>query len=162
MRPRTIECILCKGLVAYSKDDRTRFNSHMNIEHGISHSLSFILAGCLMNEEEREAVANIIEEREEKINSIVSHVDSVPIDEGNTLEERSKRRSSGRLDEEAEPIKSSVKLEPNSLNKRSKREKHRIEDANDLDSNYTKNAGNFSFVASDLVTEDVKTQEAKI
>ena len=75
MRPNTINCILCKGLVAYSKDDRTRFNSHMNIEHGISHSLSFILAGCLMNEEEREAVANIIEEREEKINSIVSDVD---------------------------------------------------------------------------------------
>ena len=83
--PPEIRAYKCRGeeglyvkslrLVAYSKDDRTRFNNHMNIEHGISHSLSFILAGCLMNEEEREAVANIIEEREEKINSIVTDVD---------------------------------------------------------------------------------------
>lgn len=72
MRANTIICILCRGIVAYTKKDRNRFNSHMNIEHGVSYSLNYILAGCLMNDDERNVVANIIEDREEKID-VINH-----------------------------------------------------------------------------------------
>jgi len=72
MRANTIICILCRGIVAYTKKDRIRFNSHMSIEHGVSYSLNYILAGCLMNDDERNVVANIIEDREEKID-VINH-----------------------------------------------------------------------------------------
>ena len=65
MRAKSFSCILCQGLVAYSKGGRSRFDDHMNVEHGVSANLNFILAGCLMTQEEREVVAAIIEEREE-------------------------------------------------------------------------------------------------
>jgi len=64
MKPGTIFCALCQGIVSYKKGDSSRFNDHMNIEHGAYHNLRYILAGCLMNSEERNIVAEIIEERE--------------------------------------------------------------------------------------------------
>ena len=39
----------------------------MDIEHGITSNLTFILAGCLMSSEEREVVAQIIEVTEKII-----------------------------------------------------------------------------------------------
>jgi len=64
MRPGTVFCILCQGIVTYKNGDTKRFNDHMNIEHGAFHNLRYLLAGCLMNNEERNIVAEIIEERE--------------------------------------------------------------------------------------------------
>ena len=64
MRPGTVFCILCQGIVAYKKGDTKRFDDHMNIEHGAYHNLKYILAGCLMNVEERNIVAEIVEERQ--------------------------------------------------------------------------------------------------
>jgi len=64
MKPGTIFCVLCQGIVSYKNGDSNRFNDHMNIEHGAYHNLRYILAGCLMNSEERNIVAEIIEERE--------------------------------------------------------------------------------------------------
>eukprot|EP00092_Neocalanus_flemingeri_P026714 GFUD01028964.1.p1 GENE.GFUD01028964.1~~GFUD01028964.1.p1 ORF type:complete len:488 (+),score=96.23 GFUD01028964.1:238-1701(+) len=64
MKPGTVFCVLCQGVVSYKKGEIRRFNEHMNIEHGAYHNLRYILAGCLMNSEERNIVAEIIEERE--------------------------------------------------------------------------------------------------
>jgi hypothetical protein len=64
MRTPSLSCILCNGLVAYTKGLRARFDSHMSVEHGITSNFNYILAGCLMNQDERNVVANIIEERE--------------------------------------------------------------------------------------------------
>ena len=64
MRPGTIKCVLCQGIVSYCKDDTTRFIDHMNYEHATTSNLRFILAGCLMNEDERNVVSQIIEDRE--------------------------------------------------------------------------------------------------
>ena len=63
-KAKTLNCVLCRGLVAYTKENRERFNSHMAILHGISENMNYILAGCLMNQDERDVVADIIKERE--------------------------------------------------------------------------------------------------
>ena len=73
-RAPSISCLLCDGLVAYTRADRQRwpfhctthvsgkchrcyfkcfticrFDSHMKVEHGASANLSYLLAGCLMS-----------------------------------------------------------------------------------------------------------------
>ena len=45
----------------FYRNKRDRFDSHMDIDHGITSNLTFILAGCLMTSEEREVVAQIIQ-----------------------------------------------------------------------------------------------------
>ena len=64
MRPGTISCVLCQGVVSYREGNAERFIDHMNIEHAAAYNLRFILAGCLMNEDERKIVSEIVEERE--------------------------------------------------------------------------------------------------
>jgi len=71
VRAPTINCLLCNGLVAYTRNDRKRFDSHMKVEHGASGNLSYILAGCLMSKEERNVVAALIEERQENRTEVV-------------------------------------------------------------------------------------------
>jgi len=59
--PGTVCCILCRGMIAYRNNDTTRFNNHMNYEHGAYFDMEFLLAACLMDEEERKAVRNVME-----------------------------------------------------------------------------------------------------
>jgi len=59
--PGTVCCILCRGMIAYRNSDTTRFNNHMNYEHGAYFDMEFLLAACLMDEEERKAVRNVME-----------------------------------------------------------------------------------------------------
>ena len=58
--PGTVCCMLCRGMVAYRGGDTTRFTNHMNYEHGAYFDHEFLLAACLMNEEERDAVRNVM------------------------------------------------------------------------------------------------------
>jgi len=48
-------------MVAYRNLDSTRFAAHMNYEHGAYFDMEFLLAACLMDEEERKAVRNVME-----------------------------------------------------------------------------------------------------
>lgn len=59
--PGTVCCILCRGMIAYRNSDTARFNNHMNYEHGAYFDMEFLLAACLMDEEERKAVRNVME-----------------------------------------------------------------------------------------------------
>jgi len=59
--PGTVCCILCRGMIAYRNNDTTRFSNHMNYEHGAYFDMEFLLAACLMDEEERKAVRNVME-----------------------------------------------------------------------------------------------------
>jgi len=59
--PGTVCCILCRGMIAYRNNDTTRFTNHMNYEHGAYFDMEFLLAACLMDEEERKAVRNVME-----------------------------------------------------------------------------------------------------
>jgi len=58
--PGTVSCMLCRGVVAYRNGDATRFTNHMNHEHGAYFDHEFLLAACLMNEEERDAVRSVM------------------------------------------------------------------------------------------------------
>merc|ERR1711955_195332 len=64
MRVPTLQCILCKGLVACSVKDTQRLLDHLVFEHGVSSDYDYILAGCLMTQAEREVIADVIQERE--------------------------------------------------------------------------------------------------
>ena len=77
-RPGTVFCILCNGIVSYKKGDTKRFEDHMNIEHGAFYNLEYILAGCLMNGDQRKVMSKLIEE-----NPAFGSLDS---DEGNDEE----------------------------------------------------------------------------
>ena len=60
----------------------------MSVEHGVSANLDFILAGCLMNQEEREVVAAIIEEREEgKEETVTERKEDTAKEEKTVMEE---------------------------------------------------------------------------
>merc|ERR1719319_812171 len=59
--PGTVCCILCRGMVTYRNLDVGRFASHMQFEHGAYFDMDFLLAACLMDEEERKAVRNVME-----------------------------------------------------------------------------------------------------
>ena len=59
--PGTVCCLLCRGMVAYRNLDTARFAAHMNYEHGAYFDMEFLLAACLMDEEERKAVRNVME-----------------------------------------------------------------------------------------------------
>jgi len=48
-------------MVAYRNLDTNRFVAHMNYEHGAYFDMEFLLAACLMDEEERKAVRNVME-----------------------------------------------------------------------------------------------------
>ena len=75
----TVCCLLCRGVVAYRNLDINRFKefiililliiilivlrfqAHMNYEHGAYFDMDFLLAACLMDDEERKAVRNVME-----------------------------------------------------------------------------------------------------
>lgn len=59
--PGTVCCLLCRGMVTYRNLDTSRFMAHMNYEHGAYFDMEFLLAACLMDEEERKAVRNVME-----------------------------------------------------------------------------------------------------
>merc|ERR1712129_192264 len=61
----SIDCLLCGGLVAYSKGSAARLDKHMEVEHGVRRNKPYLLAGCLMTPAERSLVTLIIEQRVE-------------------------------------------------------------------------------------------------
>eukprot|EP00092_Neocalanus_flemingeri_P038497 GFUD01041908.1.p1 GENE.GFUD01041908.1~~GFUD01041908.1.p1 ORF type:complete len:319 (+),score=86.46 GFUD01041908.1:69-1025(+) len=56
----TVCCILCRGVLGYKEKDSARFESHMQSEHGAYFDLEFVLAACLMDEEEKTAVKTVM------------------------------------------------------------------------------------------------------
>ena len=63
MRPGTLTCILCRGVVQYKNSNKVRFVKHMENEHAAYFDLDFILATCFMDEDEKAAVKNVIQNK---------------------------------------------------------------------------------------------------
>ena len=61
VKPGTLCCILCRGIVQYKNRDNAKFVKHMENEHGAYFDLEFILATCFMDEDEKKAVKSVIE-----------------------------------------------------------------------------------------------------
>jgi len=64
LRPGSIQCILCNGIIFYCGGEDRRIVDHMRIEHGVSYNLRYIVAGCMMEEHERNVIADLVKERE--------------------------------------------------------------------------------------------------
>jgi len=60
--PGTVCCFMCKGMIIYKKGDKSRFNNHMNNEHGVVFELDFLFITCKLNEKERVTVKNVMSE----------------------------------------------------------------------------------------------------
>ena len=58
--PGTVCCLLCRGLVIYKNGDKSRFNAHMNNEHGAFFDIDYLLASSLMDIEQKAVVANTV------------------------------------------------------------------------------------------------------
>ena len=76
--PGTVCCVLCRGVVAYRGGDATRFNNHMNYEHGAYFDIDFLLAACLMNNEERDAVRNVMSDKMKMVPEPVEQQHPIP------------------------------------------------------------------------------------
>jgi len=58
--PGTVCCLLCRGMVIYKDGDKTRFRAHMNNEHGAFFDIDYLLASCLLEKDQKEAVAKTV------------------------------------------------------------------------------------------------------
>ena len=56
----TILCFMCQGRMFVK--DRTRFNQHMNNEHGVIFELDFLFACCTLGVHQRELIKNMVED----------------------------------------------------------------------------------------------------
>jgi len=60
----TVPCFLCKAFIYYEKADKSKMMAHMNSEHNAFFGMDFLLAGCIMNDDERVAIVNVVKDRE--------------------------------------------------------------------------------------------------
>jgi len=56
----TVRCVLCKAVVTFKNADSSKFENHLRVEHAVHFATNIILAVSLMDEEEVEAVINIM------------------------------------------------------------------------------------------------------
>ena len=66
MQPaETLACFMCNGFVSFKNKDPTKFQKHLNNEHAAYFGMEYLLAGCIMTEEERMAVKDVVKDRVE-------------------------------------------------------------------------------------------------
>ena len=59
-----IQCFLCSARILYEKKDTTALLDHLRSEHSADSGENYLIAGCLMNPEEREAIVNVVKDRQ--------------------------------------------------------------------------------------------------
>ena len=58
--PGTVRCILCQAVISFRQNDKSKFELHLQLEHMVNTDTDIILAVCLMDEEEVQAVKNVM------------------------------------------------------------------------------------------------------
>jgi len=58
-----VQCFLCESLIN-TKTGEGMLQSHMSLEHNAAFGMDFLFAGCIMNEDERNAMVNVVEDRQ--------------------------------------------------------------------------------------------------
>lgn len=92
--PNTIVCFMCKGFVSYKDNNPSKFNKHMNSEHMAFFGLEYLLAGCSMSEDERFAVRDVIKDRIEPSDTVVSK--DATLEEDSIGDENEKKNTTSR------------------------------------------------------------------
>ena len=59
-----VSCFLCKAVIFYQKDDKIQLTDHLRSEHTADDGIEYLIAGCLMNSDEREAIVNVVKDRD--------------------------------------------------------------------------------------------------
>ena len=62
-RPKTISCALCRATISVRKGDKTRFYSHISVDHEVHYDMDFFFAACFMNDQEKDTVVNLLSEK---------------------------------------------------------------------------------------------------
>jgi len=62
-----VRCCMCSASVYYRNDDQLQLLDHLRSEHNVEADINFIVGGCLMNGAEREAVFNVVKDREPNV-----------------------------------------------------------------------------------------------
>jgi hypothetical protein len=60
----TVPCFLCKAFIYYESEKAEELSGHMMREHSVFFGLDFLLAACVMNEDERVAIVNVVKDRQ--------------------------------------------------------------------------------------------------
>ena len=55
-----LRCFMCRDRITYVNNDISDFSKHMSDEHIVDFGIEFLLAACLMENEERDAIRNVI------------------------------------------------------------------------------------------------------
>ena len=58
--PGTVRCVLCQAVISFRQNDKSKFDLHLQLEHMVNTDTDIILAVCLMDEEEAQAVKNVM------------------------------------------------------------------------------------------------------
>ena len=59
-----IQCFLCSARIFYERGDTSALVDHLRSEHSADSGENYLIAGCLMNQEEREAIVNVVKDRQ--------------------------------------------------------------------------------------------------
>jgi len=96
--PGTVCCLLCRGMVIYKDGDKTRFRAHMNNEHGAFFDIDYLLASCLLEKDQKEAVAKTVKVQDK----VPAMLEENNVHDGVTLRESSFNRPSAEIEANAE------------------------------------------------------------
>ena len=58
--PGTVRCVLCQAVLSFRQNDKSKFELHLQLEHMVNTDTDIILAVCLMDQEEVQAVKNVM------------------------------------------------------------------------------------------------------
>ena len=58
------QCFMCSARILYGHDDQTVLRDHLRSEHSVDTGEDYLIAGFLMNQEERDAIFNVVKDRE--------------------------------------------------------------------------------------------------
>lgn len=78
-----MSCFLCKALILYHKDDKLQLLDHLKSEHTADDGLEYLVAGCLMNSDERQAIVNVVKDREPHYAENDADVSGISLDDSN-------------------------------------------------------------------------------
>ena len=59
-----VHCFMCNATIFYQKAEPLQLEDHLRSEHEAEEGLEYLIAGCLMNSQERRAIASVVKDRE--------------------------------------------------------------------------------------------------
>ena len=81
-----VQCFLCSARILYGQNEQEILRDHLRSEHSVETGENYLIAGCLMNLEEREAIVNVVKDRELGVDMDEDVAKEVPEEDAGTIE----------------------------------------------------------------------------